>query len=109
MVPLIGAMPWLATAITTILVWFANFFISFLGKKLGVVAAITASYIILTTAFIVATKLLISTITATIPAWLETGAHMVPTNVSLCFGVMMGAKIYRWIYDYKYRMLTFLI
>lgn len=109
MVPVIGALPWLAAAMTSIFVWFVNFFANYLGRRFTIIAGVTLSYFALTSAFILASKLLIDQISTTIPGWLESGAFMIPTNVALCFGVMMGTKVYRWIYDYKAKVLFFLL
>ena len=101
-------LPWLAGAILSVVQWFVSFLTDYLSKRLSVAIATIAAFLALTTAFVVGAKALISGISYSIPGWLATGAFMVPENTAVCFGVMMGVKISRWIYDFQYRNILLL-
>lgn len=94
------------------MVWLANFFLglatsvlSYFGahfaKKTVFAAAAVSAALALTTAFIFLLKGLLLGLTYTIPAWAVEGfAMLLPSNVAICLGAIVSARVGRWIYDY---------
>jgi len=92
--------------------WFASFFLQIatsiasilgisLAKKTIFATAAIAAFTAVTGAFVLIIKGLLMGLVYTLPPWAAQGVGLfLPTNLSACISIILGAKIARWLYEY---------
>jgi hypothetical protein len=91
-------MNFIITGIVTLLSSIAAFF----GRKLTVISASVAAFVVLTGALVVTIQALLSALltVAVMPAWIVQGVGMfMPSNFALVLGSIVSAKAVRAAYD----------
>jgi hypothetical protein len=95
---LLALIKWLAGAIASL----AAFFVTFIGKKLAMVAAAITVMIGLTTAVWLALQGVVNGVSASMPAGITTAAGwIIPGNLPECAAAIISAKVIRFAYDFK--------
>lgn len=94
------------------MVWLANFFVSLaagiityfgkeVSKKTLFATAAVAAFVALTVAFVVAVKALAVGVVYALPAWAGPYIGMLlPTNLAVCLGALISARLALAIYRY---------
>lgn len=104
-VPVLLGIPWLATALWTVFGSIVSFFGSYMAKRLAILSAVVTALISLTVAFVAAIEALVSTITyATPPMFTHAMSLIVPDNLDNCVAAIASAMVFRWVYDWKTRI-----
>lgn len=93
------------------MVWLANFFVQLAGsvltwfglqlsKKTVFATAAVSAFLALTSAMVLAVKGLAVGIIYAIPAWAGSIGMLLPSNLAVCIGALVSARVAVWIYRY---------
>lgn len=97
-----GLLAWIGSALAS----FVGFSAAHIGRRAAQKIAVGIVMVASVAAMVVAISALVSGFTAVLPGAVVTGASwVVPSNTNACLGVMIGARITRYVYDWNYFLL----
>lgn len=106
--PAILGVPWLAGLIGGLFSSLFGFFVTYLTKRLAIIAASVTVIVAVTASLFIALEALTSSLTLILPTELTHGISLIlPSNINLCLSLMISARMLRFSYDWSIKIIQY--